>query len=116
MLGSHALSRFLGWGKTQRDACRRAGAGGPSRGAARRIGASALLVSGGLTVASLCLVACGAAHTDISSVPKHQPGDNPFVGHQLLIDSQSAAAQTAERWSLTRPDDARAMKKIADQP
>ncbi len=69
-----------------------------------------------LAVATQGLTACGAAHTDVSSVPKHQPGKNPFVGHQLLIDSQSAAAATAERWSLARPDDARAMKKIADQP
>jgi endoglucanase len=111
MLALHALGRFLGWGKARPDACRRVETSGRERGR----GTPARAVSALLGVVSLGL-GCGAPHTDISEVPKHRPGKNPFVGHQLLIDSQSAAALTAERWSLSRPEDARLMQKIADQP
>lgn len=113
MLGLEALFFGFGWGKARRNACRRVTSGGLFS-ARRALGTSALVLA--VTLGAPALAACGASHTDISQVPKHRPGRNPFVGKQLLIDSNSAAAQTAERWKLSRPEDAKAMQKIADQP
>jgi len=61
-------------------------------------------------------LACGYERPNIQSVPKHQPGHNPFLGNKLYVDPNMASARQAKAWRGQRPDDAALMDKIAREP
>jgi endoglucanase len=67
----------------------------------------------GLAVA---ISACGYDRPTIMSLPKHQPGPNPFLGHKLYVDPEMNSVKQAAAWRGQRPDDAALMDKIASQP
>src|SRR3954466_14268696 len=43
-------------------------------------------------------------------------GENPFKDVYFVLDPESNAHRTAEKWRARRPADAAAMDKIANQP
>lgn len=74
------------------------------------------LLSGLVLGAALLASACGASHVNVSEVPKHTPGANPFRGNLLFVDPTMASVRQAKNWRGQRPDDAALMDKIANQP
>ena len=44
------------------------------------------------------------------------PAGSPFAGRRLYVDPNSNARRQSERWHASRPVDAAAIKRIADQP
>ncbi|HEX3773381.1 MAG TPA: glycoside hydrolase family 6 protein, partial [Polyangiaceae bacterium] len=59
-------------------------------------------------------VACIPKRHPADAVP-HQIGGNPIAGETLYVDPNTAARHTAENWRSSRPADAAAMDKIANQ-
>lgn len=50
------------------------------------------------------------------STPPLEPGANPFVGRPLYMNPWSRARSQADRWRRTRPEDAKLMEQLAEQP
>ena len=82
-----------------------------------------------LTIASIALVACvappaprilpasGVADQKRASMTSSRtPGTNPFQDVYWVLDPESSAARAAARLRTTRPQDAAALDKIANQP
>src|ERR1700722_9015398 len=88
----------------------------------RNFASSVLLV--GMSCAA-CLIppgpatipASGAAGQPRASMTSARiKGENPFNNVYWVLDPESTARRTADQWRATRPDDAAAIEKIADQP
>jgi len=61
--------------------------------------------------------ASGVAGSSCASVTAdRKKGENPFAGACFLVDPLSNARRTADSWRGSRPADAAAMDKIANQP
>ncbi len=75
---------------------------------AERVRAKAVRAAAGLTLAALAL---GAAASVVGA-----QGRNPFAGRRLYVDPASAARRQADAWARSRPADAAAMRRIAEQP
>jgi endoglucanase len=52
----------------------------------------------------------------VSMTARRKPGESPFHDAYFVLDPESNAARTAERWRASRPADAAAIDKIAGQP
>ena len=86
----------------------------------RRVGVLVLFLSG-----AACIIPPGPATIPASGV-SGQPrasmtaarvkGESPFKDAYWVVDSESNARRTAERWRARRPADAAALDKIAAQP
>lgn len=66
-------------------------------------------------VASITLSACGTALTATTTADDTVLA-SPFSGATLYVDPDSNAAQQAEEWQASRPDDAELLLLIAAQP
>lgn len=66
----------------------------------------------------LLVAAASACARPLSAPPRRTAveGGNPFAGARLWVDPQSRAAGLTRQWRTSRPDDARAIEKIARQP
>lgn len=73
-----------------------------------RLGRNPLLLL--LPLAALGAAALGARD------PGDPPGTSPLPDRPLYVDPNSPAHRQAEEWSKKRPQDARLMRRIADQP
>ena len=84
---------------------------------------------GAVAIATTTLLACVAppsprilpasgieGQARVSMTARRRPGDGPFRDVYFVLDPESNAARTAEKWRASRPADAAAIDKIAGQP
>ncbi|MDP9149642.1 MAG: glycoside hydrolase family 6 protein [Myxococcota bacterium] len=66
------------------------------------------------TTASQLPATAGSSATP--AMVKRTKGQSPFAGIRLYVNDYGQAAQQARSWAKTRPDDAKLIAKIGDQP
>jgi endoglucanase len=83
------------------------------------------VLSGAATLAASCVIPPGPATIPATGVRGQRrasmtsprvKGENPFKDAYWVVDPESNARRTAEQWRTSRPADAAAMDKIANQP